>query len=144
MKKKILIGLIIFVVLILVGVSIYYINDNLNDNKNNQDDIKQQEIKHYADIADTMYSYYKIYYRTIKVPEDKKDISVRVSLGQLGRYGFPIDKFVNFKTNEICDTTLSYALRTVENNKYVIKVYYKCGNVSNYKLTTKTTTTKAS
>ena len=53
-----------------------------------------------------------------------------------------MDDFVSFDKKEKCDLNKSYAVRKVKNNKYVLQIYYKCGEDSNYK--DLTTTKKAS
>jgi len=131
MSKKIKIILLIIVIAIisasgLIGYKIY--NDRLEEKE------VVLEKEHYKKMTDKMYAYYKIMYKNMKVSEDKKDKKIKIFLGTLEREGFPMDEFVNYKTKEKCDTALSYAERTIENNKYAITIYYKCGNVTNYKL----------
>lgn len=80
-----------------------------------------------------MHYYYLIYYKNLVLPDEQNDKPIRIYLEQLEKYGFPTEDFINFKTKEECDKKLSYAIRVIENNKYVVKVYYKCGEKQNYR-----------
>ena len=130
-KKKIIILITIICLIIIGSITTMVI---LNNNKN--DKIKlQEEKKYYEQMHKTMYNYYKIMFQSIKVPEDKKNEKIKLSLGDLERKGFPTEDFINFKDGTKCDKALSYATRKVKDNKYVIDVYYKCGSTANYDFT---------
>lgn len=141
MKKKVL--LIIISIMILIGVGIlvfFFVKKEAKNIKKN--DIKVGEKKYYQNMHKKMYDYYKIMYRNIDVPEDKKNVPIRINLGILKREGFPMDEFVSYDGKDECDLAMSYAIRKVVNNKYQINVYYKCGTVANYDYTKVNTTEK--
>lgn len=139
-RKKILIIVGIILLVVVLGFGLFFGLRNQQTGSNNESSKDDGESVHYAEMAKTMHDYYTVYYKDMYIPKDKRENAIRVSLGQLERKGFAMDKFVNYKTGEACDTAMSYAIRTVEDNKYVIKVYFKCGNVSNYKLKRQSTT----
>ena len=121
--------------LIVIVIILFILKDNNKNNINNPNKptISENEKEYYEDMIKTMHAYYLIYYKNLALPEDKKNSTIKITLEYLENYGFPIDKFVNYETKEKCDKDLSFATRTVEDNKYVVRVYYKCGNDSNYK-----------
>lgn len=141
MKKKILLLLVSMLILVGVGFLVFFLVDR-NDNKSNNTSNKAEEKEYYLTLHKRMYDYYKIMYKNIDVPEDKKDAPIRINLGTLKREGFPIDEFVSFDGKEECDLAMSYAIRKVVDNKYQIEVYYKCGTVANYDYTKVSTTKK--
>lgn len=141
MKKKIL--LIIISVLILIGVVfLVFFLVNKGDSKDNNIVNKDSEKEYYLAMHKRMYDYYKIMYKNIDIPEDKKDVTIRINLGALEREGFPMDEFVSYDGKEKCDRAMSYAIRKVVDNKYQIEVYYKCGTIANYDYTKVSTTKK--
>lgn len=141
MKKKILLIIISVLILIGVGISVFFFVDK-GDNKDNNIVNKYAEKEYYSAMHKRMYDYYKIMYKNINVPEDKKDVTIRINLGTLEREGFPMDEFVSYDGKEECDRAMSYAIRKVVDNKYQIEVYYKCGTIANYDYTKVSTTNK--
>lgn len=143
MKKKILLIMISVLILIGVGFLVFFLV-NKDDNKDNNTENKTEEKEYYLAMHKRMYDYYKIMYKNIDVPEDKKDATIRINLGTLKREGFPMDEFVSYDGKEECDLAMSYAVRKVVDNKYQIEVYYKCGTTANYDYTKVSTTKKIS
>lgn len=138
MKKKniILIIILSLFIVICLGMLIFSSFKNKNNEKNdNVTESKELKKEYYEKMHKKMYNYYKIMYKNINVPEDKKDSVIRINLGSLKREGFPVDEFVNYETKEECDLAMSYAIRKVVNKQYKIEVYYKCGTVANYDYT---------
>lgn len=145
MKKVHKILLLIFVILIIGGIVFLCININKKEESkgNNKSDTPVEKVEYYKEMHKKMFDYYKIMYKNINVPEDKKDSTIRINLGSLKREGYPMDEFVSFDGKEECDLALSYAERKVVDNKYQIEVFYKCGPDANYDITKTSTTTKA-
>ncbi len=140
MKKKILLIIISVLILVGLGVLIFLLVDK--DDKKVTTENKTEEKEYYLAMHKRMYDYYKIMYKNIDVPEDKKDSTIRINLGTLKREGFPMEEFVSFDGKDECDLAMSYAVRKVVNNKYQIEVYYKCGTTANYDYTKVSTTKK--
>lgn len=141
MKKKILLIILSILVLIGVGTLIFFLVDKDEKNVPKKEN-NTEEKEYYQAMHKRMYDYYKIMYKNIDVPEDKKDAPIRINLGTLKREGFPMDEFVSFDGKDECDLAMSYAIRKVVNNKYQIEVYYKCGTRANYDYTKVSTTKK--
>ena len=141
MKKKILLIVISVLVFVGVGTLIFFLVEKDEKSVSNNEN-KTEEKEYYQAMHKRMYDYYKIMYRNIDVPEDKKDAPIRINLGTLKREGFPMEEFVSFDGKNECDLAMSYAIRKVVNNEYQIEVYYKCGNVANYDYTKVSTTKK--
>ena len=137
MKKRNKIIITITLVLILAGITLLCINLFNKEEKNdkNKNETPKEKVEYYRNIHKKMYDYYKIKYKNINVPKDKKDSIIRINLGTLKRDGFPMEEFVSYDGKYECDLALSYALRKVVNNEYVIEVYYKCGGDANYDYT---------
>lgn len=153
MKKKNKIIIAIITLLILIGSTFLFINlfgDKKDKTDKSENKTPKEKIEYYRTVHKKMYDYYKIKYKNINVPIDKKDAVIRINLGTLKRDGFPMDEFVSYDGKNECDLAMSYALRKVVDNEYIIEVYYKCGNDANYDYTkkqnvensTKKTTTK--
>ena len=140
MKKKILLIIISVLILVGLGVLIFLLVDK--DDKKVTTENKTEEKEYYLAMHKRMYDYYKIMYKNIDVPEDKKDSTIRINLGTLKREGFPMEEFVSFDGKDECDLAMSYAVRKVVNNKYQIEVYYKCDTTANYDYTKVSTTKK--
>jgi len=137
MKKRNKILITIIILLILVGVTLLSINLFSREEKNdtNKNETPKEKVEYYRKVHKRMYDYYKIKYKNINVPEDKKDSIIRINLGTLKRDGFPMDEFVSYDGKQECDLSMSYAERKVVDNKYQIEVFYKCGTDANYDYT---------
>ncbi len=126
MKKSTKIVIIISLILILiVGIFslIYLVKKHDNNN----------EKLFYSNMVNNMEKEYTyLFENKVNLPNDADESKVILFLGDIKRFGFSIDDYVNFKDKEQCDLAKSFAERSVKNGKVEIKVYYSCGDKSNY------------
>lgn len=127
--KKYIIIIVSLVVILLVSFGFNIVQYNEVKLLKN-DNLTKKE--YYQKLEKRMFEYYRIMFRNLKIDEDKKYNSHMITLRQLESAQFPMEDFVSYDGKEKCDTAHSYAIRTAENGKYKIRVYFKCGKDANY------------
>ena len=129
-KGKIIIILMIIVIIIL---SILLVINLKNKNTNSCDTTKPiSKEEYYENMHKLMFTYYKIAFDGMNIPEEeKRDVQV-LHLQNLEDSGFPMDKFVRYKSNIPCDRKESFAIRRYKDGKYIINTTFSCGGDRNY------------